>query len=162
MLVCAWSLQGAYLMLTGYIIETLGGFPIATRADVTRYNVGRDASQGQLDVEHLVKNGIVTELDDDGLPVATIAPSVPTSKIFSTPSLQQLEVGANKEGYWTGADQARTRTRKSTTLAHTLSHMHLPNVGPPNSQIHSSDEYPLPVGDSIVPFRLVVRAPCLW
>ena len=70
--------------------------------------LGRPAEEikaAQHDLEALRAEGLVTDLDEDGLPLVSTDKKAMASKLFSMPSLMQLEIGKNKEGYWNGENQ---------------------------------------------------------
>jgi hypothetical protein len=103
--------EGAAMMYSGYICEQLGGFPMLTEAKVRELNKEiAERMQGQRpaiiaraqhDLTKLRAEGLITDVDGDGLPIASTEKSV-ASKIHTAPGLQQLEIGKNKEGYWDG------------------------------------------------------------
>ena len=107
--------EGAKVMYSGYIEEITGGFPFVTEADVVALNVkiaaGMPGSQpeaikaAQHDIDDLKRRGIITEVDADGKPTISDATRTMASKIASMPSLMQIEIGKNKEGYWDGDNQ---------------------------------------------------------
>ena len=114
--------EGAAVMYSGYICEQDGGFPMLTEEDVTRLNRDvseRMKSQGRSsaeitavlhDIKALREEGLITDLDSDGMP--TIADGkVTASKMFNMPTLIQLQIGKNNEGYWDGNCQVEQAKR---------------------------------------------------
>ena len=90
-------------MLSGFILECEGGFPVLTVSDVERYNQTLpSADHLRLDDPKIVE--LLSTLGTDGVPVEKPGGGK-CSELFTAPSLAQLEIGKNKEGYWTGADQ---------------------------------------------------------
>ena len=69
--------------------------------------LGRSTAQiksAQHDVKALRAEGLITDLNGQGMPVT--AEKAVASKLFTLPTLVQHEIGKNKEGYWDGSNQA--------------------------------------------------------
>ena len=96
--------EGAGLMLSGFCCEVEGGFPVLTVGDVERYNQTMLASGGTpLDPNGPTLKPLISKIEKGRVvqtPGATKA-----SELFTAPSLQQLQIGKNNEGYWTSEHQ---------------------------------------------------------
>ena len=105
--------EGAAIMYSGYICEQEGGFPMLTEPMVIELNKkmttkmkaekkSAAAIKAALhDIKALRAEGLITDLDADGLPVIS-EEKVAASKLYEMPGLIQLEIGKNKEGFWDG------------------------------------------------------------
>jgi len=86
----------------GYICELCGGFPTLSEEELAEYN---KHYHPKLSLEDARALGLITDLGEDGLPKPNFEGRGKTSKLFTCPALMQLEIGKNKEGYWTGEHQ---------------------------------------------------------
>ena len=103
--------EGPKVMYSGYIEEISGSIPILTEAKVKSLNdaiaakmQGQSAaaiSAAQHDIAALRAEGVITEVDEKGMPIAS-AEKVTASKLFNVPCLEQLQIGKNQEGDWDG------------------------------------------------------------